>query len=228
MSNKQQQAERQAMKLQRWKPDLDHNFYFDGMVETDGSGYAEDAEVTALEARCAELEAYIEKASTLKDAAYSERNGLVAVLSKVFPAHIAKAREATDPDWAWIVFVNTPEGQCSWHIHESERARFGHLETRPNEWDGHNSEEKWVRLESLMDGCAVPAAERDEQAKIALRESTRANKLKADNAALKDVVRAALELNPKGATVKGPWSNLCQAVDNFKARESAESGAQDD
>lgn len=87
-----------------------------------------------------------------KDAAYEERNRLVAALTKRFPAYLARHPEydeSWEDDWRWIVFVDLPTGQVSWHIHDSERHRFAHLRVDANRWDGHTTEEKYQRLEAL-------------------------------------------------------------------------------
>lgn len=88
-----------------------------------------------------------------KDGAYSERNKLVAALSKLFPASLERHPDedkAWEDDWRWIVFVDLPTGQVSWHIHDSELSNFDHLERhRGRSWDGHSTEEKYERLERI-------------------------------------------------------------------------------
>lgn len=88
-----------------------------------------------------------------KDNAYSERNKVVAALSKIFPAWL-ETHPAEDKEWAehWrtIVFIDSPVGQLSWHIHFSEVEIFNHLNHREgNSWDGHTTEEKYERLANL-------------------------------------------------------------------------------
>jgi hypothetical protein len=88
-----------------------------------------------------------------KNAAYNERNRLVAGLSKLFPSHIglhSEADAAWEKDWRHIVFIHLPTGQVSWHIHDSELRMFAHLHVlSQNCWDGHSTEEKYKRLEAL-------------------------------------------------------------------------------
>jgi hypothetical protein len=90
-----------------------------------------------------------EKAS--KDTAYSERDRLVCAISKVFPSHLERHPDADttwEDDWRWIVFVQFPTGQASWHIHDSELGWFDHLERCDgNSWDGHSTAEKYARIE---------------------------------------------------------------------------------
>lgn len=96
-----------------------------------------------------------------KNSAYSERDRLVQALSKLFPSFLARHPDSDtewDDDWRWIVFIELPTGQASWHIHDSERAWFEHLSVRDsNPWDGHTTEEKYRRL-SLI--AAAPPADK--------------------------------------------------------------------
>jgi hypothetical protein len=86
-----------------------------------------------------------------KNEAYTERNKLVCLLSKVFPAWLER-HPVTDKDWEhdWrnIVFIQLPTGQASWHIHDSEARWFDHLKMdfSKNSWDGHTTEEKYRRV----------------------------------------------------------------------------------
>jgi hypothetical protein len=92
-----------------------------------------------------------------KDGAYSERNKLVAALSKLFPAWLAQhSPEDTgwESDWRNIVFIQLPTGQASWHIHDSEIELFTHLPAGPNAWDGHTNEEKYARVGQMPDNKA--------------------------------------------------------------------------
>jgi len=88
-----------------------------------------------------------------KDTPYRERNKLVAYVAKIFPSHLSlhPAEDATwEPDWRNIVCVHSPAGQMTWHIHDSEAVQFSFLDmTTDCEWDGHSTEEKYRRLESL-------------------------------------------------------------------------------
>lgn len=81
---------------------------------------------------------------------YGERNKLVAFLSRCYPSFLAPAPDA-EPGFEWIVFIETPEGQLSWHLHDSELPWFEHCpRQKPGEWwDGHTTDEKYGRLLSL-------------------------------------------------------------------------------
>ena len=90
-------------------------------------------------------------------AVYAERNMLVAALTKVWPSYLALHPDDSswDPEWRTTVFVMSPAGQLSWHIHDSEKYLFDHLELRENDWDGHTTPEKYVRLDSIKPAWEV-------------------------------------------------------------------------
>lgn len=90
-----------------------------------------------------------------KNSAYAERNKLVAALSKLFPASLELAvsgvNEPIDPEWKWVVIIDLPTGQVSWHIKTSEFPMFGHLLCGTGrKWDGHTTEQKYERLSNLQ------------------------------------------------------------------------------
>lgn len=91
-----------------------------------------------------------------RDKAYRERARLVAYLSAIYPAELAPA-ESDSGAW-WLVFVETPAGQMSWHLHEDDLELFPHLLNRPEtgvEWDGHTTEVKYGRLARLTGALAT-------------------------------------------------------------------------
>jgi hypothetical protein len=92
-----------------------------------------------------------------KDSAYAERNRLVAGLAALYPSWLEehpKEDKDWEDDWRTIVFINTPYGQLSWHIHDSQKSWFEQLPWRYGEpsWDGHTTEEKYERLANLVKG----------------------------------------------------------------------------
>jgi hypothetical protein len=101
----------------------------------------------------------------VKDGAYDERNRLVAALSRVFPSSLERHPEVDktwEDDWRWIVFVDLPTGQASWHIHDSHLPLFSHLPRHQGrEWDGHSTELKYQRLEQF---CVMPNEQLFEEA----------------------------------------------------------------
>ena len=97
-----------------------------------------------------ELLTQLADAMEAKNGAYSERDRLVAALSKMLPAHLCRHEGADwEPDWRTIVCIHLPAGQATWHIHDSERHWFQHLEVTRGHWDGHSAAEKYDRLSQL-------------------------------------------------------------------------------
>ncbi len=102
-----------------------------------------------------------------KNQAYWERNQLVRALTLLYPSWLERHPETDkewEDDWRWIVFVEIPthsrnyvqafeiknNSQLSWHIHDSEKRYFEHLEVRyGNSWDGHTTDEKYERLRNI-------------------------------------------------------------------------------
>lgn len=83
------------------------------------------------------------------DAVYAERNMLVSLLSKVFPSVMKRHPEDQEweDDWRWIVFIDLPTGQATFHLHDSHLPWFSHLNTSFSVvWDGHTTEEKYKRV----------------------------------------------------------------------------------
>ncbi len=92
----------------------------------------------------------VEHLTQQKDGAYSERNQLVGFISKLFPASLERhepSDDSWDDDWRWVVYIDLPTGQVSWHIHDSELPNFSHLpQHQGRRWDGHTVAEKYARL----------------------------------------------------------------------------------
>ena len=89
-----------------------------------------------------------------KDQAYHERDQLVALLANLFPSSLERHPDADttwEEDWRWLVFVDLPTGQCSWHIHDSELPWFDHVPGPSGwEWDGHTTKEKYTRIRQYV------------------------------------------------------------------------------
>jgi len=87
------------------------------------------------------------------DAVYTERNRLVALLASLYPSSLERhpeEDETWEDDWRWIVFIDVPTGQASWHIHDSELCLFDHVvRFKGMQWDGHTTEQKYDRLENM-------------------------------------------------------------------------------
>lgn len=93
--------------------------------------------------------------SAAKDAAYKERNQLVALLSTLFPAGKARtAIEGWSEDWHGCVYIDFPWGQASWHYHDSDAWMFEHLPPYQGRWDGHTTEQKYKAIAMAVGaGC---------------------------------------------------------------------------
>lgn len=102
-------------------------------------------------------EAEAKRLSAQKDAAYSERNKLVAAFARVAlrlgwragVGYHPLADKEWEQDWRTIVFVDLPTGQVSWHFHDSERDLLKGLPAYAEAWDGHSTDEKYQRLAAL-------------------------------------------------------------------------------
>lgn len=102
-----------------------------------------------LREKLAAHQALIEELRESKDSAYNERDRLVALLASLFPSWLTRHPdddEAWEDDWRWIVGIELPAGQATWHIHDSELPLFAHVERRDVAWDGHSTEEKYERV----------------------------------------------------------------------------------
>ena len=94
----------------------------------------------------------------IEDFAYWERNQLVAVLSKLFPSHLCKHIGNTYTEgYQWMVCIHLPTGQATWHIHDSDKRYFCHLNVCKNHWDGHTTKEKYEKVGYLKkrQGCSI-------------------------------------------------------------------------
>jgi len=86
------------------------------------------------------------------DAAYLERNQVVAALARSYPAGIAQTPiEGWAPEWWGCVYIDLPTGQASWHYHVREAHLFAGLPAYAGKWDGHTTAEKYARLARLAD-----------------------------------------------------------------------------
>lgn len=87
---------------------------------------------------------------------YRERAALVAYLAAAYPSAIVHDADPSAPGWP-IVFVNTPQGQMSWHLAAEDLSLFDHVvkymhpdvEGAPK-WDGHTTAEKYARLAAAV------------------------------------------------------------------------------
>lgn len=90
---------------------------------------------------------------------YSERAHLVSHLASLFPAVLSYS-DADEPDWP-VIYIDSPAGQLSWHIAPEDLRLFKHVPiVDPSNpaalWDGHDTEEKYRRLDSLITFGCIP------------------------------------------------------------------------
>jgi hypothetical protein len=86
-----------------------------------------------------------------RDVAYRERNKLIRFLAAIYNAGIKRTEiDGWDPKWAGCVYIDTPEGQMSWHYSDEEAPLFADLPPYEREWDGHTTEQKYERLATLV------------------------------------------------------------------------------
>ncbi len=94
------------------------------------------------------LEQQVQELRALKNQAFDERNQLVALLSKMYPSHLAVDTSGTY-SLEDVVYIQLPTGQVSWHITKNQLPLFEHLHTAEHPWDGHSHKEKWERVRSV-------------------------------------------------------------------------------
>jgi hypothetical protein len=101
------------------------------------------------------------------DDVYNERNRVVAVFARLALAQgwraglSVTAIEGWDPAWHNCVYIETPEGQLSWHFHDREAHLFAGLPYYAGTWDGHSTDEKYARMERFAHRADNEYAHRD-------------------------------------------------------------------
>ena len=82
---------------------------------------------------------------------HHERNILLSLLSVMFPASLEKHQPESDVtyEWSWMVIIDLPGGQVSWHIKDDELPLFDHLpRLAGRKWNGSEDREKYQRVEA--------------------------------------------------------------------------------
>jgi len=114
-------------------------------------------------------EAEIEAMRAQKDAAYEERNRVVAALARLFPSGLKRTDiPGWDAEWHGCVYIDTPAGQLSWHFHDSQAHLFDGLPPYFGEWDGHDTPEKYRRLAAITGAAREAEVEMMREARLAL------------------------------------------------------------
>jgi hypothetical protein len=77
----------------------------------------------------------------------------------MYPSRIGV--DPAEPDWP-VVYVETEAGQVSWHISADDLPLFAHVpRSDAAQWDGHTTEQKYARLDSLTRTVAARKAVSD-------------------------------------------------------------------
>ena len=145
---------------------------------------SKDSDLITLEEQDKKMPTNIDKntfeALNGKELPYFERNQLIALLAKIYPSYLAKhpaSDKEWEKDWRNIVFIITPQGQASWHIHDSELVFFKHLSYENENWDGHTNYRKYKRLEQIQSKtCKGCRAETDKHNSLCDSCSRKPNK----------------------------------------------------
>ena len=123
-----------------------------------------------------------------RDGAYGERNRVVAWAARMalalgFDVTVTKtAIHGWDTAWHNCIYVQTPEGQVSWHFHDQEVDVFADFPRGAVAWDGHSTLQKYDRVRAaryINRAERILAALREpsfEVAKAAAELITRTNK----------------------------------------------------
>jgi hypothetical protein len=85
------------------------------------------------------------------DEVYFDRNQLVLALGRMamrcgWP--VGLGTDPDEPDWP-VLYIDTPEGQVSWHLPAAEVAAAD-WPRYTGMWDGHTVEQKRARLTALI------------------------------------------------------------------------------
>ena len=79
---------------------------------------------------------------------YRERAHLVAFLTTLYPSG-GSYNDPEEPEYC-VVYVETPVGQMSWHIHPDDMDLFEGLCIMENHaWDGHTTMDKYRKLQNF-------------------------------------------------------------------------------
>lgn len=84
------------------------------------------------------------------DDVYAERNAIVlafAHMAELQGWDVGKVTDPSEPDWP-VLMIQTPQGQVSWHFKADELPPA--VPDYPGEWDGHDTPEKYARLQRLV------------------------------------------------------------------------------
>lgn len=87
---------------------------------------------------------------------YRERAHLVAFLTTLYPS-VGAYNDPEEPEYL-VVYVESPVGQMSWHIHPDDTDLFEGLRiVDSHPWDGHSTEEKYRKLQNFTQLRRMPS-----------------------------------------------------------------------
>jgi len=67
-----------------------------------------------------------------------------------FKPMLKVADDPKEPGWP-VLLVRLPTGQVSWHYSDEDAKKYlSHVPRVTNDWDGHNTEEKYNRVEAMQ------------------------------------------------------------------------------
>jgi hypothetical protein len=93
---------------------------------------------------------------THTDVVYRERHHLIAHLAAAYPSVLVLNADEDEPDWP-VIYITLPTGQVSWHLPRRDMDLFRHVPIGTAEWDGHDVEEKYARLDAHTQALAASA-----------------------------------------------------------------------
>ncbi len=88
-----------------------------------------------------------------KDAAYTERNRLVALLAALFPSSLEEVPFGPKqlPVLTWWIIIELPTGSVAWQVAPDDLTLFAHVPRHQGRtWDGDTTEEKYQRIAALI------------------------------------------------------------------------------
>lgn len=83
---------------------------------------------------------------TASEVIYRERHHLAAHLAAIYPSVMVLNADPAEPDWP-VLYIQLPTGQVSWHVAPADMDLFCHVPVGSAQWDGHDVEEKYRRLD---------------------------------------------------------------------------------
>ena len=119
-------------------------------IDDEAYDYAEQIE--QLKAEIDRLRERLTSVEAERDGAYGERNRVVAWAARMalalgFDVTVTKtAIHGWDTAWHNCIYVQTPEGQVSWHFHDQEVDVFADFPRGAVTWDGHSTPQKYDRV----------------------------------------------------------------------------------